>query len=219
MEYELDPHAPSPAPAPPIGTIIAEAVPTSEDIDSLNRMIRELQKILIICEKKLKACEKEKKKKPKKHEYRTKGWTIIKGATAFSGDPGNFFYDPPLTSAGIPGGADHPLTIDTFRRESKGYGGFVFGAGSGRKGWGWVRSQVKTPDELIINITRDRGGDVHVQPGASKSLLRDKEAEGYEVIYSPDEEQSFVLPRAELKKKKRKRKKHTRKKKKSNRKF
>jgi len=122
----------------------------------------------------------------------TKGWTIIKAATAFSGDAGSFFYDP-----GLSGGADHPLTIGTLRKESEGYGGFVFGAdydddNGGREGWGWVRSQVKTPDELIINITRDRGGDVHVQPGASKRAFRTLVAKGYEVEYSPDEDQSFV---------------------------
>jgi len=190
---------PSPEPEP---VIIVEAIPINEDVQILLDKISKLEeyvknqqhenKMLIEKNNKLKLENnwyEDKYGRPKAVEYNhlikdniTINWTIIEGCTAFSDDPGCFFIEPCREGS-------HPTcsnieTIKILCDQSKGYGGFVV-AGGGINGW--VRSQVKTPNELIMNVTPPAsrpGASVYIRPGASVNLLRNKEKEGYKVTYN-----------------------------------
>ena len=199
--------APAPAPSHDPLTVMAEAV-DDRIVKSLEKKIHVLKRELHKCESQLDTSLKwADRRLPhlKKAELKTKGWTIIKNMTAFSDQVSPCFWGK-------------NVSLGKLKSESEGYGGFVKGKNSSsNKDMAWVRCQVKTADELIGNVTPDKNGDIYVAPGASIKLLREKEEEGFDIVYDKiDKGQMNIfsgLKRKKSKKKSKKKKKKSKKKK------
>jgi len=139
---------------------------------------------------------------------KTNGWVIFEDSTAWSGDPGEYG----------PKQKDMDNKSDKVRKSfcmEKGIYGYV--SSSGKKAW--ARTQATSSDNLINNIKKEDTTRVHVSPGASISLIKQRVKEGFKVIFEDSSDESAIkLASFRKKKSKRKLKKKSQKRKKTKRK-
>jgi hypothetical protein len=142
------------------------------------------------------------RKYPPKVTNVTKGWIVVIGGSAFSGDVGTH---------GIAHNSEPKRVID--RRK------FVLDMGlvafsmrntsaslRGRQDW-WPRDQTKDPNIMLKESIREGHTDTHISPGVSFQAIKDKMSEGFKIVFDDKNDERSCKLRAGYKKKKRKSKK------------
>jgi hypothetical protein len=176
-EYDPNPYmgnvilSPAPAPAPQGDVVDAEFLEDSEEIKKLNKRIDRL-------EEKIRICCPEKEEKPKidvKYDYKTRGWIIIRGGSAYSGKIGPLSGPrkfPPRNS-----GRNEVI-------ESMGLVGYSERNGVNRDTttW-WPRDQTHDPDEMLKNTIKESHTDTHIASGVSLHLIKKKIDEGFVIEF------------------------------------
>ena len=152
----------------------------------------------------------------------TKGWIVIKGGSAFSGNTG------PLS-----GRRNVPVSVFDRRKTILGMGLVGF---SMRNGWGgmtgtdwWPRDQTNDPNIMLVETIKEHHTDQHIAPGVSFELIQQKMKEGFEIEFEDEGERlaakftqfapAFGKHRGGKKRSKKKRSKKKRSKKKRSKKY
>jgi hypothetical protein len=98
----------------------------------------------------------------------TRGWTKVEDHTAYTGQAEGLQPDEVWS-----GGRKHGAR---FLKAAGEYGGYVTG-----RGQCWIRVQTRNPNDLLKNMTQEKGSVVYISPGASIDLIKKS---GYACVWS-----------------------------------
>ena len=109
----------------------------------------------------------------------TKGWIVIKGGSAFSGNIG------PLS-----GPRNVPVSVFDRRKTILGMGLVGFSMRNGWRGqddtsW-WPRDQTNDPNIMLVETIKESHTDQHIAPGVSFELIQQKMKEGFEIEFEDE---------------------------------
>ena len=134
----------------------------------------------------------------------TKGWIVVIGGSAFSGNVG---------AHGIAHNGGPKSVID--RRKfvlDMGLVAFSMRNNPGDQSW-WPRDQTKDPNIMLKESIREGHTDTHISPGVSFRAIKDKMSEGFKIVFDDkNDERSFKLRAGFKKKTKSKKRKYKKKK-------
>ena len=127
----------------------------------------------------------------------TKGWIVVIGGSAFSGDVG------PLS-----GGRSVPVNVFDRRIMMGDMGLVAFSMRNNPRdhNW-WPRDQTKDPNIMLKESIREGHTDTHISPGVSFQAIKDKMSEGFKIVFDDKNDERSCKLRAGYKKKKSKSKK------------
>ena len=137
------------------------------------------------------------RKYPPKVTNVTKGWIVVIGGSAFSGNVG------PLSG-------ERSVPVNVFDRRKvvldMGLVGFSMRNNPGDQRW-WPRDQTKDPNIMLKESIREGHTDTHISPGVSFQAIKDKMSEGFKIVFDDKNDEMSCKLRAGYKKKKSKSKK------------
>ena len=113
----------------------------------------------------------------------TKGWIVVIGGSAFSGDVGTH---------GIAHNSEPKRVTD--RRKfvlDMGLVAFSMRNNPGDQSW-WPRDQTNDPNIMLKESIREGHTDTHISPGVSFQAIKDKMSEGFKIVFDDkNDERSF----------------------------
>jgi hypothetical protein len=106
----------------------------------------------------------------------TRGWTKVEDHTAYIGQ-----------AEGLQPREENVMLREEgarFLKAAGEYGGYVTG-----RGQCWIRVQTRNPNDLLKNMTQDKGSVVYISPGASIDLIKKS---GYACVWSHRDKKNNV---------------------------
>jgi len=100
----------------------------------------------------------------------TRGWTKVEDHTAYTGQAEGLQPPDEVWSGG------RGPEVARFLKAAGEYGGYVTG-----RGQCWIRVQTRNPNDLLKNMTQEKGSVVYISPGASIDLIKKS---GYACVWS-----------------------------------